>query len=35
MIPIDKFDSIDILKDIEVARHALEKKRKLMFLFRK
>jgi hypothetical protein len=26
MIPIDKFDSIDILKDIEVARHALEKK---------
>jgi hypothetical protein len=29
MIPIDKFDSIDILKDIEVARHALEKKKKI------
>jgi hypothetical protein len=27
IIPSDKFDSIDILKDIEVARHALDKKK--------
>jgi hypothetical protein len=26
IIPCDKFDSIDILKDIEVARHVLDKK---------
>jgi hypothetical protein len=26
LIPTDKFDTIDILKDIEIARHALDKK---------
>jgi hypothetical protein len=26
LIPKDKFDSIDIMRDIEVARHALDKK---------
>jgi hypothetical protein len=29
-IPIDKFDTIDILKDIEVARHALDKKKSVI-----
>jgi hypothetical protein len=27
LIPKDKFDSIGILKDIEIARHALDKKK--------